>query len=428
MNRQMKISLVLSMLILAAAACYHWRGSQRLAGVRENYTQLAAETATFGITLDPSYPSGPARVTRRERENKSKDVDVNAIATDLIALAKKMEASGDRHWTLNPALQKGMTEIMSRMISLDSAQLQTLIAEVRAAKDLKDATRQHFINFPLMTLANDRPQVALALVTESPDFLKDFGSMGASVISSSLITWAKDDPMAALEWARKNGEKFPDPITDQTKISMLAGTAANDSKLALKLISEFKIKDAPAALSQIASSATTPGERTATLTALRDYLAALPDEEARKAATERAIRGFTPRLALDGFNSATQWIAGANLTPTELESIADSLSNMIKPEETTQWINWISEKLPAEKSEAHIRDLMGKWTERDYQAAGKWLASTPASPTKNAAVRSYAETVSKYDPATATQWAMTLPPGPDRDATLKHIQDHPPAK
>ena len=426
MNRQMKISLVLSMLILAAAACYHWRGSQRLAGVRENYTQLAAEAATFGITLDPSRPSGPARVTRRERENK--DVDAKAFATELIAFAKETEAGGDPYWFINPTQQKRITEIMSRMISLDSAQLKTLIAEVRAAKDLKDKTRQHFINFPLMTLANDRPQVALALVTESPDFLKDVGSTGDWVVSSSLITWAKDDPMAALEWARKNGEKFPDLITDQTKISMLAGTAANDSKLALKLISEFKIKDAPAALSQIASSATTPGERTATLTAFRDYLSAMPDQEARKAATESAIRGFTPRLALDGFNSATQWIAGANLTPTELESIADSLSNMIKPEETTQWINWISEKLPAEKSETHIHNIVAQWTERDYQTAGKWLSTTPASPTKNAAIRSYAETVSTLDPATATQWAITLPPGPDRDATLKHIQDHPPAK
>ncbi len=426
MNRQMKISLVLSMLILAAAACYHWRGSQRLAGVRENYTQLAAEAATFGITLDPSRPSGPARVTRRERENK--DVDAKAFATELIAFAKETEAGGDPYWFINPTQQKRITEIMSRMISLDSAQLKTLIAEVRAAKDLKDKTRQHFINFPLMTLANDRPQVALALVTESPDFLKDVGSTGDWVVSSSLITWAKDDPMAALEWARKNGEKFSVPITDDTKQRMLAGTAANDPKLALKLISEFKIEDTPAALSQIASAATTPSERTATLTALRDYLAALPDEKARKAATERALRGFSRGLAQDGFTTASQWIAGANLTPTELESIAEGLSHSIKNDETGQWIDLVSEKLPAKVSDSKVGELVSGWTQRDYQAAGKWLASTPASPTKNTAVRSYAETVSKYDPATATQWAMTLPPGPDRDATLKHIQDHCPAK
>jgi hypothetical protein len=208
---------------------------------------------------------------------------------------------------------------------------------------------------------------------------------------------------------------------------MLAGTAANDPKLALKLISEFQIEDAPAALSQIASAATTPNERTATLTALRDYLAALPDEEARKAATECSLRGFTTGLAQEGFATASQWITSANLTPTELESITEGLSHSIKNEETGQWIDWVSQKLPAKASDSRIGELVSGWTQRDYQAAGKWLASTPASPTKNTAIRSYAETVSQHDPATATQWAMTLPPGPDRDATLKHIQDHSPS-
>jgi hypothetical protein len=64
-----------------------------------------------------------------------------------------------------------------------------------------------------------------------------------------------------------------------------------------------------------------------------------------------------------------------------------------------------------------IHQIVRIWTETDYQAAGKWLATTPAGPTKNIAIRSYAETVSTLDPVTATQWAMTLPPGPDRDAT-----------
>ena len=426
MTRLMKISLALSTLILVVAASYQWHGSQRLEVVRENYTKLAAEAASFGITLDPARPSDPVRITRRERENK--DVDAKATATDLIAFAKEMEARGSWNGLGDEAQQKRTTGITSRMISLDSAQLKLLIAEVRAAKDLKDQTRQNTISFALMTLSNDHPQAVLALFTESPDLLKDPGGMSGFIIPSSLAKWAKEAPLAALDWVQKNGEKFPDLITDQTKIGMLAGTAANDPKLALKLIGDFKIKDALHALSQIASSSKTPVERTATLTALRDYLTAMPDEKARKEATDRSIGGLARGLAEDGFASANQWIAGANLTPTELENIADDLNYPTKSDETGQWIDWIGEKLPAEKSEAKIRDIVGKWTERDYQAAGKWLVTTPASPTKNTAIRSYAETVSQYDPATATQWAMTLPPGPDRDATLKHIQDHSPTQ
>ena len=422
MTRQMKISLGLALLIFAAAACYHWQQSQQLAVIRENYTQLAAQAATFGVTLDSSRPSGPARVTRRTRENK--EVDIKAIATELIALAKKMEAAGDLPWSFDANQQKGLTEIMSRLISLDSAQLQTVIAEVGADKDLQEQTRWRLIGYTLNTLASEHPQVALALLTESPDFLKDIGSMGESVVTSSLVTWAKDDAMAALGWVRKNGGKFPSLVTDDTKQRMISSLAADDPKLALKLIGEFKIKDASDALFKIASAAKTPGERTTTLATLRDCLAAMPDEKARNQATEKSVGGLARGLAEDGFTAATQWIAGANFTPTELESIAANLSYCNKSDEVGQWIDWISEKFPVEKSGFAIPRIVEEWTQKDYQAAGKWLSTTPASPTKNAAIRSYAETVSAYDPATATQWAMTLPPGPDRDATLKHIQDH----
>ena len=426
MNRQMKISLVLSLLILAAAACYHWQQSQQLAVIQENYTQLAAQAATFGVTLDSSRSSGSACVTRRTRENK--EMDVKAIAKELIALAKKMEAVGDLPWSMDPNQQKGLTEIMSRLISLDSAQLKTIIPELHAAEDLQEQTRRRLTSYALETLESEHPQVALALVTESPDFLKDIGSMGESVVTSSLITWAKDDPMAALEWVRKNGEKFPSLVTDDTKQRVISSLAAGDPKLALKLISEFKIKDASDALFQIASSAKTLGERTTTLTTIRDCLAAMPDEKARNQAIEKSVGGLARGLADDGFTAATQWIAGANFTPTELESIAANLSYCNKSDEVGQWIDWISGKFPAEKSGFAIPRIVEEWTQKDYKAAGKWLSTTPASPTKNAAIRSYAETVSTLDPATATQWAMTLPPGPDRDATLKHIQDHPPAK
>jgi hypothetical protein len=65
--------------------------------------------------------------------------------------------------------------------------------------------------------------------------------------------------------------------------------------------------------------------------------------------------------------------------------------------------------------------MIQNWTEKDYRAAGTWLASTPDSPTKQAAVRSYAETVAPYDPETAAQWALTLPADEKRTQTLKRI-------
>jgi hypothetical protein len=418
----MKISIALSMLILAAAVSLRWHDGQRLAVVRENHTKLVAEAATFGISPDSARPAEAIRATRRERE--SKNMEAKAVAAAYIAF-KKGQAHTDQE---KEARRAPAIDPTTRMLAFDSTQAQIFLDAIRDARDLSDEIRKDMIGDALMTLCDKHPQPVLALFTESFDLLKQDEYTCSRVISFSLDQWSGEDPKAACEWVRKNGGKFPELVTDDTKIDMLSGAARHDPRFAFKLIAELGIQNSSSALSEIGGSAETPHERTALLSALREHLTTLPDEKTRHETTGSLMYSFTDRLAGEGFTPATQWIASANLTPAELQGIAEDLSHSVKNSETGQWINWISEKLPAEKSEASIRELVGKWTERDYQAAGKWLATTPAGPTKNAAVRSYAETVSTSDPATATQWAMTLPPGPDRDATLKHIQDHSPAK
>lgn len=417
----MKISIAAAILILAIAASLGWRDHQRLVAVLEHHAKLVAEAATLGIALDPSHPADPIRITKRERENR--EADAKLAAAELIAFAKEMEAMEKNGNSPDEAMQKRIMELMDRMMSLDSTQLKIVIAELRATTDLKDETRNNLIGFSIMTLANDHPQAALALFTESSDLFKDSG-MGNHVVSSSLAKWAKDDPMAALEWVRKNGGKFPDLVTDDAKRGMISGTAVNDPKLAFQLIGELGLKDTSEAISGIMSAAKTPADRTATLTALRDHIATLSDEKARSEVTARSMSGLTHGLAQEGFAAATQWINGANLSPNELEGVAGTLSHSVKSDETGQWIEWIGQKLPTDKSNANIRNIVRNWTENDYQAAGKWLATAPDGPAKNASIRTYAETVSRYEPETAIQWAMTLPPGKDRDETLKRIHEN----
>jgi hypothetical protein len=420
----MKISIALSVLILVAATCLRWHDSQRLALVRENYTKLAAEAAAFGISLDPSRPTDSVRIIRRERESEDKEVEARTAAAELITNKKGMWFAQ----TPDQAEKQRIIEIYDRITSFDSAQMKILIAEVRAAKDLKDQTRGDIISLSLMSMSNHHPQATLALFTDSPELLKECDRLGGLAVSSALTQWAKEDPMGTLEWVRKNAEKFPDLVTLSAKDGVISGIAAKNPKLAFKLIGELGVQDISHAMSVVVATANTSAGRTAALAAFRENLATLPDEKTRIEATAKSMESLAHGLVREGFASATQWIAGANCTPTELESLARSVSSSIKPDETGQWLEWIGEKLPAEKSRAHIRETVSKWTRDDYQAAGKWLAATPAGPTKNTAIRSYAETVSKYDSATATQWAMTLPPGEEREETLKNIQENSPTK
>ena len=418
----MKFSLTLSVLILAIGASLSWQDSKRLAVVRENRVKLVAEATKLGISPDPSRRNDSGRISKHERENK--EPTAAAVLAEFATFVKELEANGKSLGSLDEADEERMKEIMARVRLLHPSQLKMLVTEVNAAADLTPEFSERLFNEAMKVLKNDYSQTALALITETPDLLNNVNRHRDFFISSSLTNWGKKDPMAAFEWVRENAAKFPDLVTDDAKESMISGVATHDPRLALKLVGELGFKDTWPALCEIATAAKTPESRTATLSALRDYLAASPGDLNRQALITR----FTGSVANEGFAPATQWFAVAGFTPAELETVAGDLYGSIKKEDSAQWIKWVSENLPAGKSEDPIRGIVGRWTESDYQAAGKWLSSTPASPAKNAAIRSYAETVATLDPATATQWAMTLPPGPDRDATLKHIQDHPPTK
>ena len=417
----MKISIAASILILLLAALFGFHAQQRLDTVRENHARLVASANQLGISIDPSRPDALVRITNREREDK--EADAKAAAVELIAYAREMEANREKGVSTDVAQQKRQMEIMDRMLTLDSAQLKILITEVRAAKDLMDDTRQGLIGFSIMTLANDHPQAALALLTESSDLFEG-SPVGSHVISSSLAQWAKDDPLAALEWVRNNSAKFPDLITVTAKHGLISGTAIQDPKLAFKLIGELGLEDPSQVVTGIVRAATTSEQRTATLAALREHLANLKDEKARKDLSDSTVREFAQNISKEGFDSGSQWITAAGFTPAELESFAGGLYGSIKNGENGRWIEWIGENLPPQKAANKIESMVRGWTQSDFQAAGNWINSVPDGPTKNTAIRSYAETVSEYEPETAAQWALTLPPGKDRDSTLNRIYEN----
>lgn len=413
----MKISLALAFFILLIAGLFGISNQQRLATVREQHAKLSASAAELGISIDPSQPADPVRSTKRERENK--EAAARDVANQFIAFSKEMEALEKNGEQPDEATRKRIMDLMDRMMMLDTSQLKFFITTVAAASDLKDETRKGLMALSIMTLANDHPRAALTLFTDSPDLHKDT-SMGSHIVASSLAKWAQEDPSGALEWVKNTSKTFPDLVTDDVKRSLITGTAIQDPRQAFALIGELGMKDEEQSISAVIDAAKTPAERTVTLAALREHLTSITDEKKRAELSDDGIRDFARGLVKSGFATSTQWIAQSNFTPAELESFSDGIYNL-KGEETGQWIGWLGEKLPPEKSDDKVRRLMETWTQNDYQAAGKWLTTAADGPTKNSAIRSYAETVSEYEPATAAQWALTLPPGKDRDRTLKNI-------
>ena len=415
----MKTSIALTVLILAIGGFLGWQDHQRLVVVRASHDQLTAAATAVGITVETSTSKEGVRITKRERENK--DAIARQAAADFIAFAREIEAMEKNGGPPDAKMQQRILDFMDRMMAMDASQLKPLIAEFRSAPGLKDETRQGLIGFSIMTLANDHPQAALTLFTESSDLL-DNNPMGKGVIISSLAKWAKDDPLAALEWARANGEKHPDLVTDDAKAGIIAGAAANDPKLAFSLIAELGLKDPSDSIGKIADAARTPAERTATFTALQDYLATITDPDARKNAERTGIDQLTHGAMKDGFEVCSKWIAETGLSQGQLAGLGSgSFTHLIKGEDSAQWIDWMGTHLPKNNADQGIQNVVSNWTSNDYQAAGTWLASAPAGPTKESSVHAYAITVAEYEPETAVQWALTLQPGKQREQTFESI-------
>ena len=126
----------------------------------------------------------------------------------------------------------------------------------------------------------------------------------------------------------------------------------------------------------------------------------------------------------DGYASATAWFDSARLTDAESAAFIKSLSPWQIKADTGHWISWMAGKLPADQLAPKVEEFVSHWAREDYQAAGQWLNSSEPGPAKEAAVKSYANTVAPYEPESAAQWALTLPPGKDRDSLLTNVHSH----
>lgn len=126
--------------------------------------------------------------------------------------------------------------------------------------------------------------------------------------------------------------------------------------------------------------------------------------------------------AKGSFIELTDWIGSANLSSEELVATTKGMQDKVRVGETGQWLDWLAKSdVPDEIAKERAFELATRWTEKDYQAVGQWLNSSPGSPEKTAVASAYAAKTYPYDPETAMQWIQTLPQGTDRMKALMTI-------
>jgi hypothetical protein len=250
--------------------------------------------------------------------------------------------------------------------------------------------------------------------------------MDNGVVSTALGAWAKEDPVAAAAWIKENAGEFPEALSAQSLHNVFYAAAQKDPRLAFTLLATLGLdySNTHCALHTIVTSVATDEQRNVTLAALREFRDANQGDKELRMAAEQMVGYFAWGFKQDGFKAATEWIASANLSSNELDQFFNNLTSHYRGDESAQWMEWMGKTFPPGRGDPWIMTMIRRWTDQDYEAAGKWLGSAPEGPVKNAAICGYAQTIFTHDPETAMQWIMTLPPGSDRDDTLRNIHSN----
>jgi hypothetical protein len=372
----MKASITTSLLILAIGAALGWHDRQQLATLRTTHERLIVEAAKLGVSPDAG------RITRRERPSHA--ATAKLTMAEVMGLAGEMErlnAASDENQRAFNALQLRISEGLT---AWDATGLKALFAEMSTNQVLTPALRGILGSSCTTVLANDHPQAALEIFTSSPEFFTG-GDNGMSLVCTALASWARDDLTAAIEWLRKN----PQPFSDYAKSGIISAVAEQDPHHAFQLIAELEMKESNQAAWSIVESAKTFEEKSATLAGLREYLPTIPDEKLRDQYAKTYLSMLAAHMDREGIEAITRWISEAKLSPQELDPMLGGLVNAIHSHEADRWIEWMRQLPPAQTPHQRIKETLYQWTCRDYQAA--------------------------------LQWAVTQPPGKDRDQVLKTI-------
>lgn len=395
----MKVSILLTAMVLTAAAWFGWQDHVRMGSARQRQQELENKASHLGLPGTPGGRSGP-------RE-----------AADAKSLAAELAATDD----MSPAL---LAKAGRHLPLIDREGMKAFVAALLSSATL-DSTGQGKRVIALMTgPLTDKPETAILLFDSYMEAAGKLDEREATGILPTLLEkWAARDPVATLAWLRNKWMTYPEIIRGAAKTKVLTVVAAEDPERAFRAMDSLGIREPQDAVAAMMRGGTTGGQRLSVLSALRGHLAGISDGRLRKERTEAAMSAFAASTVSGGEASARQWIASAGFSPMEADAFAAGIakSTLHSPDETGRWIAFLAdaggETFPAQP----VREMMEAWTKDDYRAAGQWLTTAKDDRAKQTAVRAYAETVAKYDPTTAEQWALTLPAGEARTATFSRI-------
>jgi hypothetical protein len=374
-------SLLISALILIAAALLGWREKRQYSSEKATTDKLLKEVrANPGIDQE-----SPINIERRKAE-RAKEAKVKTLTRDFFAIY--LDAAQNPDSVSSEELARLQEELKSRLEALDPSEIKLFMEECNNNPDLNAQARQSIDVFVQKVFIVKYPIEMARMMTQAP---KQFGiEDGKSYDSFSHLIYYYSGEQPDLQIVFQCLSEAPPEF--QSKYIGLSTKFGTES----------------------------PSQRAELLEEMR-YLAVTPEQQ-------ELVNGQLSELAFGrsdakgSFIELSDWIASANLSSDELVAATKGMQDKVRVGETGQWLDWLSKSdMPDEIAKERAFDLASRWTDSDYQAVGQWLNSSPDSPEKAAVASAYAAKTYPYDPENAMKWIQTLPQGPDRTKALEAI-------
>lgn len=395
----MKRSLLMIGLPLAAVMALGTWNQRRLNTLRHTFSEVMAEASRAGVSTTTS--SRPTRSALRDRG----DGEVQ------LAIAACREAAVSSEEELDEKV-RGIAE------KLSSNRLRELVLAMSQDTTLTPAERSKIVGLLMQYAADKAPEMVVELAMTHPEILtKD------SIFSvvHALEGIAEVDLERALGLAVKINQTSPQLCKNYKMLpDELVATLPPQRFFGWFL----EIGQTPNlwTLNPYFKAAKTPEQQAEKVAALRQYLTKLETAAQKTEVLSRALFSFGEAAAASGFESGK---AALDLPDLSAEEVRDFLMGCLSGDtrgELGSWITRAMEKFPNEEEKIDAPSMFYTWASKDYQSSGKWLSSLPPGALRDSFVKSYILGVMRVDPEVATQWALTLPPGKDRENSLHHIE------
>ena len=374
-------SLLISALILIAAALLGWREKRQYSSEKATTDKLLKE-----VRANPGMdPDSPISIERRKAE-RAKETKVKNLTRDFFSIYRDAVQNPDS--VSSEELARLQAELKSRFEALDPSEIKLFMEEFNKDPDLNAQTRQSLDFFVEKVFIAKYPIEMARMMSQSP---KQFGigdGRGYDLFSYLIYYYSAQEKDL------------------QIVFECLAESPP-----------EFQSKYIGGALRFGAGS---PSQRAELLEEMR-YFAVTPEQQ-------ELVNGQLSELAFGrsdakgSFIELSDWLGSANLSSEELVAATKGMQDKVRVGETAQWLDWLAKiDVPDEIAKERAFALATRWTEKDYQAVGQWLDSTSGSPEKTAVASAYAAKTYAYDPEGAMKWIQTLPQGSDRTKALEAI-------